>query len=78
MYFYVKALLIYRTPAIYWERTGHKLEHAYLYHWLCNIRVEIRHELAVDISSTDLMSYHRDKSHSAIAYPQVRVTQEGS
>lgn len=63
---------------MYWVRTGQKLEHMYLYYWLCNIRVKIRHELAVDVSSADLMSYHRDESHGTIAYPQIRVTQEGS
>ena len=58
-------------------RTDSELKQAYLYYWLSNIRVQVRHQLTVHISCAYLMSYHRDKPHSAVADPQIGMTQEG-
>lgn len=58
-------------------RADSKLKQAYLYYRLSNIRVQVRHQLTVHISCAYLMSYHRDKPHCTVAYPQIGMTQKG-
>lgn len=48
----------------------------YLYYWLCDKRMEVWHELAVDISNVQILCYHSDKSDCTVTYPKIRMTQE--